>query len=169
MRDIEFKDGCFFYYGNPAGYMDKGVAVLDSMFQNDELEGWLTKYNLTTEWMDNVYDRIISGSLSINSDDNTPIIKTCRIWQPKPGAAIWNDIVTLGKPLPEPNINDYTVVFDGQLGTNDLELIYDMLTERQHKGFCGYPLSVTDLVELYDDTGSVFYMLDRTHFRQVAL
>lgn len=167
MQGIEHENGCVFYYGNPAGYIDKGIIIMDLMFQTSELEAWLTRNKLPVKWTDGVYDRIMSGSLSINSEDGTPIIKSCRIWQLKPGVAVWNDLVTLGKQLPEPCIKDYAVVFDGCLGTNDLEVIYDMLTEKQHKGFCGYPLSVSDLVELYDDNGSVFYMLDRTHFRKV--
>ena len=35
MRDIEQRNGCVFYYGNPAGYIARDVAVMDAMFQND--------------------------------------------------------------------------------------------------------------------------------------
>ena len=76
-------------------------------------------------------------------------------------------IVTFGRPLPEPKMEDYAVVYDGQLDTNDLEAIYDKFTERKPPGFSGHPLSVSDLVELYDGNGRAFYFLDRTCFRQV--
>jgi hypothetical protein len=142
---------------------------MDAMFQNDELERWLTKNNLTARWTDGVYERLSIGGVPDTASESVPILKSCRIWQLCPGAAAWKDIVTFGKPLPEPELADYAVVYDGQLPTNDLEAIYDTFTERQPPGFSGRPLSVSDLVELYDNGGSDFYYLDRTCFRQVEL
>ena len=96
------------------------------------------------------------------------MLKSCRIWQLKPGASAWKDLVSFGKPLPEPDIDDYAVAYDGQLDSNDLEDIYDKFTERKPPGFSGHPLSVSDLVELYDGSGSAYFFLDRTCFRQVT-
>lgn len=142
---------------------------MDAMFQNDELERWLAKNNLASRWTDGVYERLSIGGVPDTASENTPILKSCRIWQLHPGAAVWKDIVTFGKPLPKPELADYAVVYDGQLPTNDLEAIYDKFTERQPPGFSGRPLSVSDLVELYDSGGSDFYYLDRTCFREVEL
>ncbi|MEG1683140.1 MAG: YodL domain-containing protein [Oscillospiraceae bacterium] len=167
MRGIEQRSGCIWYYGNPAGYIDKSAAVMDTMFRNDELERWLAKNNLTARWTDGVYERLSGGGIPDTASENAPILKSCRIWQLRPGAAAWKDIVSFGKPLPEPEIEDYAVVYDGQLSTNELEAIYDQFTERQPQGFSGHPLSVSDLVELYDSGGHDFYYLDRTCFRQV--
>lgn len=169
MRGIEQKSGCVFYYGNPAGYIDRDAAVMDAMFQNDELERWLTRNSLSATWTDGVYERLASGNIPTAEDESAPILKSCRIWQLKPGAAAWKDIVSFGKPLPEPKMEDYAVAYDGQVDTNDLEGIYDKFTERKPPGFSGRPLSVSDLVELYDSGGSAFYYLDRTCFRQVEL
>lgn len=166
MRGIELKNGCIVYYGNPAGYVDRDTAVVDTMFCSAELERWLTKQNLIPKWTDGVYERLANGAPGL-SEENTVPLKDCRIWQLKPGAVAWRDIASFGKPLPEPCIEDYAIVYDGQLDTNDLEAIYDKFTEKLPHGFHGRPLSVSDIVELYSAEGSVFYYLDRTHFREV--
>ena len=166
MRGIEYRNGCIFFYGNPAGYVDKDAAIMDTLFQNDELAKWLAKNNLTVRWADGVYERLANGVPDI-SDGNAVPLKNCRIWQLKPGSETWRDIASFGKALPEPDIQDYTVVYDGQLDTNDLEAIYDRFHEKCPQGFHGHPLSVSDIVELYSAEGSSFYYLDRTHFREV--
>lgn len=140
---------------------------MDAMFQNDVLERWLSRNGLIATWTDGVYERLSIGGVPDTVSDSAPILKSCRIWQLRPGAAAWKDIVTFGKPLPEPELADYAVVYDGQLPTNDLEAIYDQFTERQPQGFSGRSLSVSDVVELYDSGGSAFYYLDRTCFREV--
>lgn len=167
MRSIEQRNGCIYFYGNPAGYIDRDGAVVDTLFQTSELERWLSKNQLTVTWTHGVYERLASGGIPHGSEVNAPILKNCRIWQLKPNAAAWKDIVQFGKALPDPNIEDYSMVYDGQLDTNNLEEIYDRFTERSPSGFIGHPLSVSDLIELYDSSGSAFYFLDRTCFRPV--
>lgn len=169
MGGITQRNGCVFYYGNPAGYIEKDAAVMDAMFQSDELERWLSRNSLSAAWTDGVYERLASGNIPAGPDESAPTLKSCRIWQLKPGAAAWKDIAAPGTPLPEPDMEDYAVAYDGQVDTNDLEGIYDRFTERRPPGFSGHPLSVSDIVELYDSGGSSFYYLDRTCFRQVGL
>ncbi len=170
MAGIEQRNGCVWYYGNPAGYIDRDSAVMDAIFHNDELERWLQKNHLSPKWTDGVYERLSSGGVPLPAEETAPVLlKNCRIWQLRPGAAVWKDIVSFGKPLPEPALEDYAGVYDGQLDSNDLEAIYDKFTERRPPGFSGHPMSVSDLVELYDSGGSAFYYLDRTCFRQVEL
>ena len=51
---IEQRNGCVWYYGNPAGYIDRDTAVVDTMFQNDELNRWLSKNSLSPRWTDGI-------------------------------------------------------------------------------------------------------------------
>ena len=37
MKRIYVQNGIVFYYGNPAGYLGDGTAVIDCMFQKEEL------------------------------------------------------------------------------------------------------------------------------------
>ncbi len=39
-----------FYYSNPAGYIAEKEAVVDTMFQTQELESFLQKQALTIRW-----------------------------------------------------------------------------------------------------------------------
>ena len=67
----------------------------------------------------------------------------------------------------EPNIDNYTQVFDGDLGTTDLEEIYLMCQDNRPVGYRGHSLSLSDVVELYDKNGSKFYYCDRVGFRPI--
>lgn len=68
MAGIEQRNGCVWYYGNPAGYIDRDSAVMDAIFQNDELERWLQKNHLSPKWTDGVYERLSSGGVSMPAD-----------------------------------------------------------------------------------------------------
>ena len=169
MRGIEQRNGCIYYYGSPAGYVDSGgQAVLDAMFRSDELESFTKRSGLAAQWTDGVYDRLISGAVLTPEGEAAAPLKSCRIWQLKPEAGAWASLVSFGKPLPEPKPEDYQTVYDGQIETNDLEAIYDKFGDKPPLGFKGHPLSISDIVELYDSGGSSFYHLGRTQFREIA-
>lgn len=58
----------------------------------------------------------------------------------------------------------YQAVFDGTVSTNSLDGIWEAFCRRS-LGSDGQPLAISDLVELYDDSGSEFYYVDRTAIR----
>ena len=94
----------------------------------------------------------------------------CRIWQLKKAADVamrfieYKDLV---QKFGEPDISNYTNVFDGNLGTTDLEEIYDICRNKPPVGYQGYKMALSDVVELYDDAGSQFYYCDRIGFRPI--
>ena len=59
-----------------------------------------------------------------------------------------------------PDLSRYQVVFDGEVGTNNLDGIWAAFC-RKPLGSDGQPLAISDLIELYDDSGSEFYYVDR--------
>jgi len=61
MQGITKKGGVVFYYGNPAGYVNKENAIMDSIFQNEELESWLQKKGLVPQWTDGVMERLLAA------------------------------------------------------------------------------------------------------------
>lgn len=156
------------YYGSFAGYVEESSAVLDEMFRCAELESWLGKNGLNAKWTAGVYERLSTGGTA-NAGEPLRGLKNCRIWQLKPGAGAWNDLVRPEKPLSDPVLSDYAQVYDGQIGTDDLEEIYSAFTEKCPSGFSGHPLSASDVIELHDDSGSTFYFIDRTGFREVNM
>lgn len=145
------------YYGNPAGFVRDSAATCDCMFRTEELEAFLQKHGCSAIWLEGVFQRLTSGE-SIAAEDAVGglFLKRVRILKLRPTAPVWAALATPGKSLPEPQLSDYKILFDGNLDSNDLEQICER-----------FSLSLTDIVELYDSESSAYYYLDRTCFRQV--
>lgn len=69
------------YYSNPAGYIAGKEAVVDTMFQTQELERFLEKQEIPIRWEDGVYDRLLLGQRGGRFDPEAPPLKSCRVWQ----------------------------------------------------------------------------------------
>lgn len=170
MPGITLKNGLISYYGNPAGYTEKGRTVMDSIFQNDELTSWLQARSLTPQWTDGVMERLLAGEQMGGSESTAPL-KNVRIWQLKPDSDIRMKFIGLEEMLKEfgePNPAHYRIVYNGQLGTNDLEAIFERCNVNHPLGYNGHSLSISDVVELYDETGSEFHYCDRFGFKPIA-
>ena len=76
MKQIRIENGILLYYGNRAGRVTKGCAVVDPMFQGPELEGFLRKQTSIQEiqWKDGIFDRLTTGDCG---SGNNPGIKRC--------------------------------------------------------------------------------------------
>jgi hypothetical protein len=61
----------------------------------------------------------------------------------------------------------YKLVYDGQPGTEELEDIFRIFNLEHPEGYTGRSLSVSDIVELYDDTGSSFFFCDTLGFLEI--
>ena len=161
MRSMEMKNKCLLYYGNPVGYQTERGMIVDTMFRREELEEWLAKKGLAVQWEDGVYDRLSSGGYQ--TANHGPALKSCRIWQLGPTAPITMRFIGLDRMSSEyggPDLSRYQIVFDGAVGTNNLAGIWAAFC-RKPLGSDGQPLAISDLIELYDDSGSEFYYVDR--------
>lgn len=170
MPGISLKNGLITYYGNPAGYTEKEKAVVDSIFQNEELAGWLKSRSLTPEWTDGVMERLLAGEQMGGTEATAPL-KNVRIWQIKPEADVRLKFISLDdmvRDFGEPNQEHYRIAYDGQLGTNDLEAIYTRCNMNHPTGYAGHSLSMSDVVELYDDISSEYHYCDRFGFKQIS-
>ncbi len=169
MKRIQIKNGCVFYYGNPAGYIEDEKAVLDPMFKSEELEGWLNQRKLIPKWTDGVFERLSRGG-GIISNEEIVALKNCRIWQLKTDVCPGRKFIgydELMKNFGEIDRDNYRLVYDGEIETNDLEEIYTKFNLDHPKGFEGHSLSISDLVEFYDSTGSECYYVDRFGFKEI--
>ena len=131
MQGIILKNGLISYYGNPAGYTEKDTAVVDRMFQSEELTDWLAQRSLTPAWTDGVMERLVAGEQLGVSAENTAPLKNVRIWQLKPDTNVYKKFISLDemeKQFGAPDPADYSIAYDGQLGTNDLEAIFGLDT-----------------------------------------
>ena len=156
------------FYGNPVGYVKDDAAVVDEMFRTDELNQYLSRMNLTPRWEDGIFDRLVSGE--VTGEEPVQPRKGCRIWQLKKDVDVamrfigYEDQV---RKFGEPDAGNYTLVFDGDLGTSDLEQIYTICRDAPPPGYQGYRMALSDVVELYDDSGSEFYYCDRVGFQPI--
>ena len=131
------------FYGNPVGYVKDDAAVVDEMFRTDELNQYLSRMNLTPRWEDGIFVRLISGEVT----GEEPVLprKGCRIWQLKKDVDVamrfigYEDQV---RKFGEPDAGNYTLVFDGDLGTSDLEQIYTICRDAPPPGYQGYGYQV---------------------------
>ena len=170
MKGIEIRNGCLYYYGNPAGYIEGDCLVLDSMFRSDELKSWIDKRGLTSRWIGGVYDRL-AGSGPVQPGELPVPLKSCRIWQLKPDVDVMMKFISyaeMAEKFGEPDRENYDLVYDGQIETNDLEDIWTKFNARLPPGYTGYSLSMSDVIELYDHNGSEFHYVDRFGFKQIC-
>lgn len=109
MQGIKEKGGVVFYYGNPAGYVNKENAIMDSIFQNEELESWLQKKGLVPQWTDGVMERLLVGEQIAGSIEAAVSLKNVRIWQLKPDTDVYMKFIGLDEMIsqfgdPSPSI-----------------------------------------------------------------
>lgn len=170
MRQVEIKNGIIEYFGNKIGYVSDKQAVVDEMFRKKELEEYLRdNEDLDVTWSSGVYDRIIQGN-----DTHLEILKKCRIYQLKPEVDAkmkfigYRDLLEGG--FGRPDITNYVQVFDGAVDTNDLDQIYINFNSAQLPSeYEGHALSKSDIIELYDESGSEFFYVDKFGFVKLEI
>lgn len=170
MEGITLKNGLISYYGNPAGYTEKDTAVVDCIFQTEEMAGWLAGRSLTPKWTDGVMERLMAGEQPSVGGETAAPLKNMRIWQLKPETDVYMKFISLDemtKDFGSPNPEHYRIAYDGQLGTNDLEAIFERCNVNHPPGYNGHSLSMSDVVELYDSSGSQYHYCDRFGFKQI--
>jgi hypothetical protein len=170
MGGIEMKNGLLVYYGNPAGYLKDNEATVDTMFQSKEFEEWLSEKKFIPNWTDGVFERLSKGEkLGELLETSTPL-KKVRIWQLRTDSNLelrfraYDEVL---KVSGDPNKENYDVVFDGGLDTNNLESIYSKFNIDHPPDFKGHSLSISDVVELYDENGSEFHYVDQFGFKAI--
>jgi len=160
-------DNIIMFYRNKVGYIKDRDAVVDPMFESEELTEFLTKTNnFNLKWKDGIYDVLIK---------NEPIdainLKVCRIYQLKPEADIrmkfigYDELIKHGLGKPDPA--NYKVVFDGELDTNGLDEIFEKFNVDIPEYYEGHSLSMSDIIELYDGDGSEFHYVDTFGFKKI--
>ncbi|AGA68793.1 hypothetical protein Desdi_1281 [Desulfitobacterium dichloroeliminans LMG P-21439] len=170
MNGIQIKNNRILYYGNTAGYLDKDKAVVDPLFENDELKSYLSNTKgINVEWTPGTYERLAEGKL--DSEGNALILKKCRVWQLRPDVDPMMKFIgydELLKNFGEPDPDNYRVVYDGEVDTNELEALYAKFNLDHPSGYEGHSLSMSDVVELYNNSGSIFHYVDRFGFKEIS-
>ena len=162
------ENGIIEFYGNKAGFVKNRTAYIDKMFERRELTDVLTQsYALKVESRDGIYDRLISGE-----EAQTEMLKLCRIYQLKPSVDVQMKFISLSDMkrlgFGNPNIKNYDVVYEGNIETNDLDEIYGKLyIDAEVDGYRGHAMTMSDVIELYDDNESTFYYVDKDGYTRI--
>ena len=170
MPAITLKNGLISYYGNPAGYTEKDTAVVDRCFQNGELTAWLQGRALTPRWTDGVLERLLAGEQLVGNDESAAPLKNVRVWQLKADTDVRMKFIGLDelkKQFGQPDPRNYRIAYDGQLGISDLAAIERRCVDNPPPGYDGHALSISDIIELYDESGSQCHYVDRVEFKQI--
>lgn len=165
------KQNRLIFYNNPIGYIqpEEQIAVVDTIFQGQELEAELHRLKLTPQWENDLYDRMTSGE-AIASESGAPL-KRCRVWQLRPDTEVAMRFISYGQMAErfgEPEMKQYQLVYDGAPDTNDLEVIYALCRDRPPEGYRGHRMGLGDVIELYGCGGSQFYYCDRVGFQPIT-
>lgn len=172
VSQVRIENGIIMYYGNKAGRVEDGCAVVDPMFKGEEISRFLERQRHIREvrWMDGMFDRLMAGGQEGAAAQG---LKNVRVWQLKPDVDVYMKFIgyeeTCRKFGP-PDQENYHAVYDGAAETNDLEALYMKFGNDGSAlpaGYRGHSLSMSDVLELYDSTGSSFYYVDRTGFQEM--
>lgn len=169
MHNTKISNNLLLYNGNHAGFISSGRVTVDTMFHSKELEQWLRKKGYDVLWKEGVFLRLVDSADSFGSE-NSKGVKTVRIWRLRkdyPMEARFLYLSEFRKNFEEPAIHIYERIFQEEMGTENLEIIYQFLSGEGATGDFGYPLSISDVIELFDDQNSTFYYIDRYRFEVI--
>ena len=125
--------------------------------------------NFQCEFKEGIFDRLAEKEEASQFYTKEKELKKVRIWQLKPSSDFSMRFISfdeLLKSFGKPDKNNYKVVFDGELPTDNLESIYEICDLNQPDGYYGHALSISDVIELYD-TQSKFYYVDKIGFKEI--
>lgn len=173
MNQVRIENGIIMFYGNKVGRVEDGCAVVDPMFKGDELCRFLERQRQIQEvkWMDGMFDRLMAGG---QEGAAAQALKNVRIWQLKPDVDVYMKFIgyeEMCRKFGQPDRENYQAVYDGAAQTNDLEELYMKFGNDGSSlpaSYKGHSLSMSDVLELYDNTGSSFYYVDRVGFREIG-
>ncbi|MFI3255042.1 MAG: YodL domain-containing protein [Eubacteriales bacterium] len=171
MQNARIVHNLVVYSGNHVGFITDGRATVDEMFQSQEMEQWLQGKGLKVLWKPDVFTRLLESADSFGSESKKGI-KTVRVWRLNkqfPQEGRFSFLADFRKNYGEPNEKQYQSIFQDEMGTENLEIIYDHLSRENEdlSSSFAYPLSVSDVIELFDSEESLFFYVDRYDFVQI--
>lgn len=170
MDGIKLKNKIIYYYGSPSGYLNECNAHIDTMFQCDEIKEWCMEKKLKIFFCTGIFDKLTVKEDASQFMTNENSLKKIRIWQLNADSDFSMRFIPFDefqKQFGAPSKDNYEVVFDGKLSTNNLDEIYEICNLNHPSGYRGHSLSMSDVVELYDESSSRFHYVDQFGFREI--
>ncbi len=169
MQKTKIQHNLILWGGNHAGFISNGRATVDTMFQSPDLAQWLENKGYSVLWKEGVYLRLVDSADKYGSE-NSGGIKSVRVWRMNnayPLEAKFLFLEDLRRNYGEPTQTSYDCIFEEEMGTENLETIFTHLSGEGATADFGYPLSISDVIELYDQEERLFFYVDRYNFVQI--
>ena len=121
MKRIYVQNGIVFYYGNPAGYLGDGTAVIDCMFQKEELVSFVKEQFLVEPvFREGVYDRLSEGGgVKETAEVSIGEGRRLRIYQLGQDSPIMMRFISLAerkkRGYDRPRREEYVRVYEGEI------------------------------------------------------
>ena len=153
--------------GIPIGYFENGTAVMDSEFWGGDSARSYARQGAKLSFEPGLAQRLNA------EEKEKPQPRKVRVHQMMPQVAPEKKFISyslLCKQYGGVDPEDYEVVFDGQLETDDLGKLYEIFNAPDlPAGHTGHRLSISDVVELYDQDGSKTWYVDEVGFKPVDM
>ncbi len=169
MQKQEIRHNLIVWSGNHVGFISSKKATVDVMFKNQEITHWLETKGYQVVWKEGIYLRLVDSAQQLGSE-NARGIKSVRIWRmnkESPLEARFQFLKDLRELYGEPVMENYECIFQEDMGTENLETIFAHLSGDEATADFGYPLSISDVIELFDEEESTFYYIDRYQFEPI--
>ncbi len=168
---FEYRNGVFYYYGNPAACAEGDRVLLEEMFHKEDLLNFVRE---RTGMQVEVRSGVMKALCSQEGEPVTGMkVKSLgvKIWQLRQDAPFEKRFITLygredrgyGKPRRE----EYEAVYEGEVEKFDLEDVWERFARCVPADFQGHALSVSDIVELTDGEASRFFYVESDGFAEI--
>ena len=150
----------------PIGYFDGETVFLDSEFLGCGIGKKLVRGGLTVRWVPGI-------ARGLDKENPQEQIRKVKVYQMKAEVDPARKFIPYARLYQQHggiNPDDYAVVFDGQLDTDNPNELYERFNAPLlPKGYTGHRLSVSDILELYNKRCSQFRYLDTEGFEKIEV
>ena len=158
MKRIDIVDGILYYYGNPAGCVSGETAILDTMFQKEELIRFLTEKGIENlVFRGGVYDQLSS--------------KKFRIYQLRQKSPVTMRFISLAerrkRGYDRPHRGEYVLVHEEEIEKFNLEEVWEKYGQAVPENFEGHALAISDVIEFADGDASRFFYIDAAGYEEI--
>jgi len=159
--------GRILLFGRPVGTIRKGDAVVDSAYQILEVNRFLLPRSKSLKFQSGLAKKLERDALVASAH----LIRRARVYQLNPEIDPTMRFVGYQELLARHggiHPEDYRLVFDGDVGSDDPETVYRMLRDSPPDGYKGHPLTRSDVLELYNPTVSRCFYIDTFALKPVV-
>ena len=174
MKRIDIVNGILYYYGNPAGCVSGETAILDTMFQKEELIRFLKEKGIENPvFRGGVYDQLSEDSgteetITIDRKES----KKFRIYQLGQKSPVTMRFISLAerekRDFEKPKEKEYALVYEGEMETFSLEDVWEKFGRRVPRDFEGHALSISDVVEFSEEEVSRYFYVEPKGFAEIV-